>query len=84
MREGAGGCELVVPAPFFGKRDLELVQDGDDLVVSLANRRCRIPLPAHLRGRAVVGARHEDGLLVVRFADGAEDQVGEPRAAHIP
>ncbi|WP_080797739.1 ArsA family ATPase [Arabiibacter massiliensis] len=64
-----GGCELVVPAPFFDKRDLDLVQDGDALVVSLANQRRRIPLPAHLRGCAVVGARHEDGLLVVRFEE---------------
>ncbi|RDB63629.1 ArsA family ATPase [Gordonibacter pamelaeae] len=68
-REGAGGCELVVPAPFFDKRDLDLVQDGDALVVSLANQRCRIPLPAHLRGRDVASARHEDGLLVVRFEE---------------
>ena len=68
-REGAGGCELVVPAPFFDKRDLDLVQDGDALVVSLANQRRRIPLPAHLRGRDVASARHEDGLLVVRFEE---------------
>lgn len=69
VREGAGGCELVVPAPFFDKRDLDLVQDGDALVVSLANHRRRIPLPAHLRGRDVASARHEDGLLVVRFEE---------------
>ena len=59
----------MVPAPFFDKRDLDLVQDGDALVVSLANQRCRIPLPAHLRGRDVASARHEDGLLVVRFEE---------------
>ena len=73
VREGADGCELVVPAPFFDKRDLELVQNGDELVVSLANRRRRIPLPAHLRGCTVKGARHEGGLLVVTFEDGASE-----------
>lgn len=65
-----GSSELVLPAPFFDKRDLDLVQDGDALVVSLANQSRRIPLPAHLRGRAVTDARHEDGLLVVRFEEG--------------
>lgn len=67
--EAASACELVIPAPFFDKRDLGLVQDGDDLVVSLANQRRRVPVPERLRGRAVVGARHEDGRLVVRFED---------------
>lgn len=69
VREETSACELVIPAPFFDKRDLELVQDGDALVVSLASQRRRIPLPVHLRGRAVIGARHEDGRLVVRFED---------------
>ena len=65
VREGSCGTELLIPAPFFDKQDLDLRQDGDSLVVSLANQTRRILLPEHLRGRDVLGARYEDGALVV-------------------
>ncbi|RDB61808.1 arsenic-transporting ATPase [Gordonibacter sp. 28C] len=67
LRASTDGCELSLAAPFFDKRDLDLRQDGDDLVVSLANQTRRLPLPERLRGRDVVGARYEDGSLVVTF-----------------
>ena len=62
-----GALELSLAVPFFDKRDLDLRQDGDALVVALKNQRRRIPLPEEARGRAVAGARYEDGRLVVRF-----------------
>lgn len=68
LRETADGYELSFAVPFFDKRDLELLQDGDHLVVSLANQTRRVELPACLRGREVAGARYEDGALVVSFA----------------
>ena len=62
-----GALELSLAVPFFDKRDLDLRQGGDALVVALKNQRRRIPLPEEARGRAVTGARYEDGRLVVRF-----------------
>ena len=62
-----GALELSLAAPFFDKRDLDLRQDGDALVVALKNQRRRIPLPEEACGRAVAGARYEGGRLVVRF-----------------
>lgn len=67
LREVGGSLELSLAVPFFDKHDLDLRQDGDELVVALKNQRRRIPLPEKLRGRDVAGARYEDGHLVVRF-----------------
>lgn len=65
--ETADGYELSLAAPFFDKRDLGLLQDGDHLIVSLANQTRRVALPACLRGHEVAGARYEDGALIVSF-----------------
>ena len=69
LRESEEGYELWLPALFFEKQDLDLRQDGDELIVALANQSRRIPLPEALQGREVSGARYENGSLVVRFGD---------------
>lgn len=67
LREREGAFELSLAMPFFDKRDLDVLQDGDALVVAAKNQRRRIELPEAVRGRDVSGARYEDGRLVVRF-----------------
>lgn len=67
LREAKDACELMLAAPFFDKRDLDLRQDGDDLIVSLANQTRRFTVPDRFQGCDIVGARYEDGFLVVTF-----------------
>ena len=69
LRKADGDSELSLAVPFFDKNDLDLRQDGDDLIISLANQTRRLPVPTHLKGRFVVGARYEDDLLVITFED---------------
>lgn len=67
LRVRDGAWELAIAASGFDKRDLDLRQDGDALVVSLKNQTRRIDVPEQVRGRTVLGARYEDGKLLVRF-----------------
>lgn len=67
FRERDGAWELSLAVPFFDKRDLDLRQDDDILVVALRNQERRILLPTHLRSRNVANARYDNGYLTVRF-----------------
>lgn len=67
LHEREGAWELSLTVPFFEKRDLDVLQDGNALVIAIKNQRRRIELPEAVRGRDVVGARYDDGRLVIRF-----------------
>src|SRR4051794_22390770 len=63
----AGRFVLSVPLPHVARGDVELACAGDDLLVAVGPYRRAIARPDSLRGRAVAGARFEDGRLTVEF-----------------
>ncbi len=61
------GYALRVPLPNARADQLEVARVGDQLVVRAGGLRRPIPLPRHLLGQGVLGARCRDGVLRVRF-----------------
>jgi arsenite-transporting ATPase len=59
---------LRLKLPFLRKEEVDLFQRGEELVVSIGNFRREIVLPRALLGLTVIGAKVEEGALVVRFA----------------
>ncbi len=58
---------LTIPLPFTGKRDISLVQSGDELLIHVASFKRNIILPHILIGLPVAEARMEDGELRIKF-----------------
>lgn len=71
---------LRLKLPFLRREDVDLFQRGEELHVSIGNFRREIVLPRALIGLKVVGAKAENGALVVRFAT-REERGGEPDVA---
>lgn len=65
-REG-GAFLLHLSLPHADKAELDLSQDGTDLLLAYRNERRRIALPDALSGRQVVNARFRDEELVVQM-----------------
>jgi arsenite-transporting ATPase len=63
------GDEYVMetPVPLTDRRDLSLLEAGEELVVQVGRYRRNLLLPRMLVGRKVNGARLEDGRLRIRF-----------------
>lgn len=53
--------------PFTGKKDLDLNQKGDELIIRTANLKRNIILPRTLQGLEIIGARFEEDTLKIRF-----------------
>ena len=80
-RTGAGPVR-VLPAPravpccasrcrSSTRDDVDLARNGDELVVTVGSYRRLLTLPAGLARLRVAGARVADGVLRVRFGEGA-------------
>jgi len=60
---------LSIPLPFVGKEDIQLTRSAEELIVHIGNKKRNIILPRALVPLDVLGARHEDDTLVVRFGE---------------
>ena len=65
-REGSGYA-LRLPLPNARPEDLDVTRVGTQLMVRTGALRRPIPLPRHLLGIEVSGARCRDGILEVQF-----------------
>ena len=63
-----GMHRLEVSLPFADKRDMELACAQGELHLTIRNEKRCFALPDALKGRDIVGARLENGLLQVDFA----------------
>lgn len=67
--EKVGDCyNLLVQMPFLEKRDLDLYENGKELILRIGNFKRCIPLPDVLREYEVTGAKLEEGELRVTFS----------------
>ncbi|BBF43411.1 arsenical pump-driving ATPase [Lachnospiraceae bacterium KM106-2] len=58
---------LTIQIPFADKKEVDLHEAKQDLIVKIGNYKRSIPLPDTLRGYEVAKAKLEDGKLVVTF-----------------
>lgn len=64
---GEGSVILKVYLPFAGKEELELRQNGRELMLGVKNEVRRFPLPLELQEKEVQGAKFEEGFLNITF-----------------
>ena len=62
-----GHYRLSLPLPFVEKGNINLTRSADELIVHIGNRKRNIILPRALVSLDVLGARHEEDMLVVTF-----------------
>ncbi|MCV4231479.1 ArsA family ATPase [Virgibacillus sp. LDC1] len=67
IREEEGEMLLELMIPFIDKKDLNLMQTGDELTVDAGAYKRKVILPRTLMGRQVVGARYAEDRLSIRF-----------------
>lgn len=60
---------LTIYLPFAEKEDLDLRQDGNEIVVGVGNESRRFPAPAGFAGMEIAGAKWEEGNLKIRFGE---------------
>lgn len=65
LKREAKGYRLTWSLPFADKADLDITQQGDELVVGVENGWRRLLLPEPVRGRTVVKAIFQEGLLTL-------------------
>lgn len=58
---------LRIVLPFVDKKDLELVQKGEELSLSIKNQHRNFILPSKIKDKQVTGAKYEDGKLNISF-----------------
>lgn len=61
------GYLLSVRLPFAKKEEMELVQNGEEIQLSIRNEVRTIFLPDKLRGMEIAGAKMEDGVFLIRL-----------------
>lgn len=61
------GYNLIINMPFVDKKELNLLQKGDELSISIKNEKRSIVLPKKLHSLEVHKASYADGKLVVHF-----------------
>jgi arsenite-transporting ATPase len=62
---------LETAVPLTERQDLSLLEAGEELVIRVGRYRRNLLLPRTLVGRRVVGAKLDDGRLLVRFGGNA-------------
>jgi arsenite-transporting ATPase len=60
---------LNIPLPFVEKEDIQLTRSAEELIVHIGNKKRNVILPRALVPLDVLGARHEEDRLVVRFGE---------------
>lgn len=68
LRKRGGATLLEIDLPGVAKEEIEVVAHGERLIVRARDARRLVTLPDSLAGRAVEGARLENGVLEVTFA----------------
>lgn len=58
---------LRIYMPTVNKEELDLTQNGDELIVAIKNEQRRIILPNRLKGKEVIGAKYEKKALNIVF-----------------
>ncbi len=61
------GYRMILPLPFTEKKDVELRQAGDELIVQVGNQRRNLVLPRALMGLRVRSAKLEGERLSIQF-----------------
>jgi arsenite/tail-anchored protein-transporting ATPase len=76
MRRDDEGVTLRLSLPFVARSDVDLVRNGDEMVVTVGSYRRVLVLPAALKHADVLGAGVVDGELGVRFCSAASSPQG--------
>ena len=58
---------MSIALPNLEKSDFDLGQKGGELVLRIRNEQRQITLPEILKGKDVIGAKYEEGVLRVQF-----------------
>lgn len=56
-----------IKMPFVNKEELDLIQNGDEITISIKNERRIFTLPTKLRSKEIIAAKYENGSLNIRF-----------------
>ncbi|MGI8928875.1 MAG: ArsA family ATPase [Candidatus Limnocylindrales bacterium] len=74
-----GGYTLAVELPFTSKEEISLSRSGDELLLQVGGWRRNLVLPRLLLDAPTLGARMEDRVLKVRFAEPVRSTAGGSR-----
>jgi len=69
FRKRNGRYEVRLQAPFAAKGEVELFKKGDELVIEVGTVRRHVGLPNTMAGLSPVGARLEEGMLIVELEE---------------
>lgn len=61
------GYTLSLYVPFANKKDLELFESPNEVIIKIGNFKRNIPLPLALRKSQIAGAKFEDNKLIIAF-----------------
>jgi arsenite/tail-anchored protein-transporting ATPase len=61
------GYDLIIKMPFVDKKELNLVQMGDELSIAVKNEKRSFVLPKKLQSKEVAKANYVEGQLVIHF-----------------
>lgn len=67
MEEDEKGLMLKIYLPFAEKTEMELSQKQGELHISIKNEKRYLTLPDRLKGREILSAKFEEGVLCIRF-----------------
>lgn len=71
-----GGYTLAVELPFTSREEISLSRSGDELILQVGSWRRNLVLPRLLLDAPTLGARMEDRVLKVRFAEPVRSTAG--------
>ncbi len=64
----AQGYTFLISMPFVDKKELKLLQKGDEITISIKNEKRSFILPVKLQSKEITGAKYSDGKLNIHFA----------------